>query len=43
LKNSDRVMNQAFWIGVYPGLGKEALDYVTATLHHMPVASHAVR
>jgi len=43
LQNSDRVMNRAFWIGVYPGLGQEALDYVTKTLHHIPVASHAVR
>lgn len=28
LKNSDFVMNQVFWIGVYPGLTKEMLDYV---------------
>jgi len=28
LKNSDFVMNQVFWIGVYPGLSKEILAYV---------------
>jgi CDP-6-deoxy-D-xylo-4-hexulose-3-dehydrase len=28
LKNSDIVMNNTFWIGVYPGLGAEELSYV---------------
>jgi len=28
LKESDIVMNQTFWIGIYPGLTKEMLDYV---------------
>jgi len=28
LKNSDFVMNQVFWIGVYPGLSREMLEYV---------------
>ncbi|NLS75097.1 lipopolysaccharide biosynthesis protein RfbH [Bradyrhizobium brasilense] len=32
LTNSDRVVNQTFWIGVYPGLGAEELDYVTGTI-----------
>ncbi len=26
--NSDFVMNQVFWIGVYPGLSREMLKYV---------------
>ena len=30
LKESDKVMNQTFWIGVYPGLTKEMLDYMIA-------------
>jgi CDP-4-dehydro-6-deoxyglucose reductase, E1 len=32
LKNSDRAMNQAFWIGVYPGLTPEMLEYIIETL-----------
>ena len=28
LPNTDRIMNDAFWIGVYPGLSKEMLTYV---------------
>jgi CDP-6-deoxy-D-xylo-4-hexulose-3-dehydrase len=32
LANSDRVMNQAFWIGVYPGLTHNMLDYVIESL-----------
>jgi len=27
LTNTDRIMNQTFWIGLYPGLTKEMLDY----------------
>lgn len=32
LKNSDFVMNQVFWIGVYPGLDGEMLSYMTSTI-----------
>jgi CDP-4-dehydro-6-deoxyglucose reductase, E1 len=28
LANADKTMNQAFWIGVYPGLTAEMLDYI---------------
>jgi len=28
LTNTDTVMNETFWIGVYPGLSKEMLDFV---------------
>jgi CDP-6-deoxy-D-xylo-4-hexulose-3-dehydrase len=31
LKNTDFVMNQVFWIGVFPGLTKEMLDFVVKT------------
>ncbi|MEC4590378.1 MULTISPECIES: lipopolysaccharide biosynthesis protein RfbH [Nitrospirillum] len=32
LSNSDIVMNRTFWIGVYPGLGKDAVDYAVDTI-----------
>jgi CDP-6-deoxy-D-xylo-4-hexulose-3-dehydrase len=32
---SDRVMNQAFWIGVYPGLTSEMLDYVVESINEI--------
>ncbi len=28
LKNTDKIMNDSFWIGVYPGIGQEALEYM---------------
>lgn len=28
LKNTDMIMNNTFWIGVYPGLSEEMLDFV---------------
>jgi CDP-6-deoxy-D-xylo-4-hexulose-3-dehydrase len=30
LKNTDKVMNNLFWVGVYPGLTIEMLDYLIA-------------
>jgi len=35
LEASDRVMNQAFWIGVYPGLTPPMLDYVLETMNRI--------
>jgi len=32
LVNTDRVMNQTFWVGVYPGLGSTELDFVAKTI-----------
>jgi CDP-6-deoxy-D-xylo-4-hexulose-3-dehydrase len=31
LVNTDFVMNQVFWIGVYPGLTREMLDFIVKT------------
>jgi CDP-4-dehydro-6-deoxyglucose reductase, E1 len=33
LKNADRIMNDTFWIGVFPGLEAPHLDHVIATFH----------
>ncbi len=32
LTNSDKIMNDAFWLGVYPGMKKKALAYVIKTI-----------
>jgi len=34
LPNTDYVMNNVFWIGVYPGLTAEMLDYIVEQFHH---------
>ncbi len=33
LKNTNYIMNNSFWIGVYPGMTKEKLDYMTECLY----------
>jgi CDP-4-dehydro-6-deoxyglucose reductase, E1 len=41
LVNTDTVMNQTFWVGVYPGLTQSALDYVADQLENfLGVAFH---
>lgn len=32
LSQTDRIMNQTFWLGIYPGLTTEMLDYVADSL-----------
>ena len=32
LETTDIVMNQTFWIGVYPGMTREKLDYMVQTI-----------
>ncbi|MBQ9232759.1 MAG: lipopolysaccharide biosynthesis protein RfbH [Lachnospiraceae bacterium] len=32
LEITDRIMNDTFWIGVYPGMTDEMLDYMTSTI-----------
>lgn len=35
LKNSDFVMNQVFWLGIYPGLTSSMIHYVVECFHQM--------
>ena len=28
LKNTDRIMNDTFWVGVHPGMTDEMIDYM---------------
>lgn len=32
LKNTDRIMNDTFWVGVYPGMSDEMIDYMAKTI-----------
>jgi len=32
LKNTDVIMNQAFWVGVYPGMTDEMIDYMAKVI-----------
>ena len=36
LENTDFVMNQVFWVGVYPGITPPMLDYMIDTFHKLP-------
>ncbi len=36
LKVSDTVMNQTFWIGLYPGISEPMMDYVLDVFHRIP-------
>ncbi len=33
LKNTDFIMNQVFWIGVFPGLSRPMLEFMVETIH----------
>ena len=33
LNNTDRIMNDTFWIGVYPGMTDEKIDYMIKVIH----------
>jgi len=33
LANTDKLMNKAFWVGVYPGMSEKMLNYMIKSLH----------
>ena len=35
LPNADSVMENVFWIGVYPGLGRQAIEFILETFHQL--------
>ena len=37
LANTDFIMSQVFWVGLYPGLTPEMIAYMIDTFHHLPV------
>ena len=32
LKNTEKIMNDSLWVGLYPGMGKEKLDYMISKI-----------
>jgi CDP-4-dehydro-6-deoxyglucose reductase, E1 len=41
LPNTDFVMNNAFWVGLYPGITQPMVDYMSETFHQIPKAASA--
>jgi len=41
LPNSDFVMNNVFWIGLYPGITQAMIDYMAESFHQIPRAATA--
>jgi CDP-6-deoxy-D-xylo-4-hexulose-3-dehydrase len=40
LANTDRVMERAFWVGLWPGLTPEAIDYLAETINRLALENH---
>ena len=34
LKVSDRIMEKSFWLGLYPGLNKDHIQYISRIIHN---------
>jgi CDP-6-deoxy-D-xylo-4-hexulose-3-dehydrase len=37
LPNTDKIMNDSFWIGIYPGMSKEAVEYMVQVIREFVV------
>ena len=42
LENTDIIMNQTFWLGVYPGMTCEMLDFMITTIQDF-IENHQLR
>jgi len=38
LQNTDFIMNQVFWVGVFPGINREMIHYMLETFHKLASA-----
>jgi CDP-6-deoxy-D-xylo-4-hexulose-3-dehydrase len=43
LRNTDFVMNNVFWVGLYPGITQSMIDYMAETFRQIPKAASAGR
>ncbi|MGA7292361.1 MAG: lipopolysaccharide biosynthesis protein RfbH [Terriglobales bacterium] len=43
LRNTDFVMNNVFWIGLYPGITQPMIDYMADMFHQIPKSASAVQ
>jgi CDP-6-deoxy-D-xylo-4-hexulose-3-dehydrase len=43
LENSDFIMNNVFWVGVFPGLTDEMIGFMSDSIHEAVGASHTAR
>jgi CDP-6-deoxy-D-xylo-4-hexulose-3-dehydrase len=43
LTNTDHIMNNTFWVGVYPGLNEAMLSFIVDSIHHFVVQARQGR
>jgi CDP-6-deoxy-D-xylo-4-hexulose-3-dehydrase len=43
LENTDFVMNNVFWVGLYPGITQPMIDYMAESFHQIPKADSAAQ
>jgi CDP-6-deoxy-D-xylo-4-hexulose-3-dehydrase len=40
LKNTDRIMNNVFWVGVHPSLNKDCMDYIFTSIYNFYILGY---